>query len=69
MEIVKILKDYARTPFEEDLNNYFSQQFESTICCEPIKNKEFLIKYVQPINDFIIHTTAVAGADVKRILG
>lgn len=68
MEIVKILKDYARTPFEEDLNNYLSQQFESTICREPITNKDFLIQYFQPINDFIIHTTTVAGADVKRIL-
>ncbi len=68
MEIVKILKDYARTPFEADLSNYLSQQFESVTCCEPIKNKDFLIKYVQPLNDFIIHTTTVAGADVKRIL-
>lgn len=68
MEIIKLLKDYANTPFEKELNKYLSQEFESTICREPIKNKDFMIKYIQPLNDFIIHTTVTAGADARRML-
>ncbi len=68
MEIVKLLKDYSKTPLEEQLNEYFVQQMDSSICCEPIKNKQFLIKYVMPINDLIIHTTALPCCDAKRLL-
>ena len=68
MEIVKILKDYAKTPQERELTEYFAQEFDSTICCEKIKNKDFMIKYLQPINDFIIHTTAMPCCDTRRML-
>ena len=68
MEIIKVLKDYAKNPLEESLCDYFSQELDSSICREPIKNKDFLVKYFQPVNDFIIHTTAVAGADARRML-
>ena len=68
MEIVKILKDYAKTPLEKELNQYFSQEIDSTICVEKIKNKDFLIKYIQPLNNFIIHTTALPCCDCRRML-
>lgn len=68
MEIIKLLKDYSKTPLQEDLNDYFTQEFDSVICREKIKNKDFMIKYVMPINDFIIHTTALPCCDARRVL-
>ena len=68
MEIIKLLKDYSKTPLEKELSDYFTQELDSTICVEKIKNKDFLIQYVQPLNDFIIHTTSLPCADVRRML-
>ena len=68
MEIIKILKDYSKTPIEKELSSYFSQEFDTTICREKIKNKDFMIKYIQPLNDFIIHTTAMPCCDTRRML-
>jgi len=68
MEIIKLLKDYSKTPLESELNEYFSQQFDTSICREPIKNKDFMIKYIKPLNDFIIHTTAYPCCDTRRML-
>ncbi|MBQ8475953.1 hypothetical protein IJ531_02715 [bacterium] len=69
MEIVKLLKDYSKTPLEEKMNEYLSGSLDSTICVEPIKNKEFLLQYIKPLNDFIIHTTSVPCCDTRRMLG
>ncbi len=68
MEIVKLLKDYAKTPLEKELSEYFTQELDSTICCEKIKNKDFMVQYIQPINDFIIHTTALPCTNARRML-
>ena len=68
MEIIKLLKDYSKSPLENQLNDYFVQEFDSSICREPIRNKDFMIKYVMPINDFIIHTTALPCCDARRML-
>ena len=68
MEIVKLLKDYAKTPLENNLTEYFSQEFDSTICYEQIKNKDFMIRHLQPLNDFVIHTTAMPCTDARRLL-
>ena len=68
MEIVKLLKDYSKTPLEKELSDYFTQELDSTICVEKIKNKKFMIQYVKPLNDFIVHTTALSGANARRML-
>jgi len=68
MEIVKLLKDYSKTPFEKKMSEFFEQKFDSTICVEKIKNKEFLISYLKPLNDFVIHTTALPCCDSRRML-
>ena len=68
MEIVKLLTDYAKTPLEAELGKFFTQELDSTICVEKIKNKKFMIQYVKPINDFIIHTTALPSIGAKRML-
>ena len=68
MEIVKLLKDYSKTPLEKELSDYFAQELDSTICVEKIKNKKFMIQYVKPLNDFIIHTTALSGSNARRVL-
>ena len=68
MEFVKLLKDYSKTPIEASLNDYLSNQLDSVICHEPIKNKEFMIKYIMPVNDLLIYTTALPFSGAKRIL-
>lgn len=68
MEIVKLLKDYAKTPLQTELGEYFTQELDSTICTEKITNKKFLIQYIKPINDFIIHTTALPCSNARRML-
>ncbi|MBE7707472.1 MAG: hypothetical protein E7Z88_02070 [Cyanobacteria bacterium SIG27] len=67
MEIIKLLKDYAKTPLQAELGEYFTQELDSTICAEKITNKKFLIQYVKPINDFIIHTTALPCSNARRM--
>ena len=68
MEIIKLLKDYAKTPLEQELSDYFTQELDSTICVEKIKNKNFMIQYIQPINNFVIHTTALPCSNARRML-
>ncbi len=68
MEIVKLLKDYSKTPLEKELGEYFYQELDSAICVEKIKNKKFLSQYVKPIHDFIIYTSALPGCDARRML-
>lgn len=68
MEIIKLLKDYSKTPLQEQLSNYFTQELDCVICAEKIKNKKFMIQHLKPLNDFIIYTTAFPCADVRRVL-
>ena len=68
MEIVKLLKDYSKTPLEDKLNEFLSSSLDSTICREPIKNKAFMLEYIKPLNNFIIHTTALPCCDARRML-
>ena len=68
MEIVKLLKDYSKSPLQKELSEYYTNELDSTICVEKIKNKKFMIQYIQPINDFIIHTTAMPCVNARRML-
>lgn len=67
MEIIKLLKDYPKTKKQKSLSTYLIQELDTQICREKIKNKKFMIKYIQPLNDFIIHTTALPCCNVKRM--
>lgn len=67
MEIVKLLTDYAKTPLEKELGDYFTQKLDSSICVEKIKNKDFMLQYIKPLNDFIIHTTALPCTNTKKM--
>ena len=67
MEIIKILKDYSKNPLENKMYEYLSSSLDSTLCREPIKNKNFMIQYIKPLNDFIISSTAMAFADTKKV--
>ncbi len=67
MEIIKLLKDYPKTRRQKALSTYLIQELDTQICREKIKNKKFMIKYLQPINDFIIHTTALPCCNVRRM--
>lgn len=67
MEIIKLLKDYSITPLEKSLCQYFEKELSTTICREKIKNKRFMLQYIQPLNDFIIYTTGNIGSDLKQI--
>ncbi len=68
MNIVKVLDDYSKTEEQRELVEYLKGILPSTVCYEPIKNKEFLKKYMTPLNDFVIYTTAMPCVDVRRVL-
>lgn len=67
MEIIKLLKDYPKTKKQKSLSTYLIQELDTQICREKIKNKKFMIRYIQPLNDFIIHTTALPCCNVRRM--
>ena len=67
MQIVKLIKDYANSPLQAQLGGYLAQTFDSAICFENIKNKQFLIQYLKPVNNFIIHTTAMPCTEARRM--
>ena len=67
MEIIKSLKDYSKTPLEKNLCQYFERELSTTICAEKIKNKKFMLEYIQPLNDFIIYTTVLPCSNFQRI--
>ena len=62
MYIVKSLEDYSKTPLEKKLAEYLVKKTTSGVCYEKIKNKDFMIKYLQPKNDFLICSTATIGS-------
>ncbi len=68
MNIVKVLDDYSKTEEQRELVEYLKEALPSTICLEPIKNKEFIRRYMTPLNDFVIWTTAIPCADARRVL-
>ncbi len=68
MDIVKVLDDYSKTDDQRELVEYLKGVLPSTICYEPIKNKDFIRRYMTPLNDFVIWTTAMPCADARRVL-
>lgn len=60
MKYVKIINDYSKNSLESTLAAYLTSCLDSSICFEEIKNVEFKIKYIQPLHNFIIYSTAVA---------
>ena len=68
MEIVKLLKDYATTSNRGKYGEYLHFKLDSSICVEKITNKNFMIKYLQPLNDLIIYTTELPCANIKRVV-
>lgn len=67
MEYIKLLKDYSKTPLEIGLSDYLTQKLVSVTCCEKIKNKDFMLQYIKPVNDFVIFTNALPNSNAKRI--
>lgn len=61
MKYVKILNDYSKNSLESTLAAYLTSCLDTSICFEEIKNIKFKIKYIKPVHDFIIYTTAVTG--------
>ena len=37
MEIIKLLRDYSKTPLQQELSEYFYQELDSSVCVEKIK--------------------------------
>lgn len=60
MDIVKNLKDYALTTKQRIFVGFLKENVTSYSCREHIGNPEYLKKYSQPANDFLIYCTGVA---------
>lgn len=67
MEIVKTIFDYSKTPFEKEIAKYLATRLDSVICSEKITNKDFMIKNLEPLNDFVIYTNSVCASNLKRV--
>lgn len=66
MEIIKLLKDYSKNEQQLYLYQFLSDKLINGTCKEKIKNKKFMIKYVKPLNNFIISTTAMPCSNFKN---
>lgn len=67
MEYIKIIQDYSKNAAEEQMASYLANKLDSSICCEEIKNVNFKVKYLKPLNNFVIYSTAVCCEDKKEI--
>jgi len=69
MDIVKSIFDYSKTPFENEVAKYIATRLDSVLCVEKIKNKDFMIKHLKPLNDFVIYSNALLPNYIKRVEG
>lgn len=61
MDIIKNLKDYKLTTTERIMSGYLQNKADMAVCVEKIVNKEFIMQFLEPKNEFLIYTTAVAN--------
>ena len=60
MEIIKSIKDYAKTTQEKIFASFIKENAPSFCCYEKISNPKFLIQSLSPKNDFLIYATGEA---------
>ena len=58
MRIVKNSKDLSLNEDQKFFAEIIRDEFGYDTCVEDIKNKEFLIQYNKPRNNFTVYTTA-----------
>ena len=58
MRIVKNSKDLSLNEDQKFFAEIIKDEFGYDTCVEDIKNKEFLIQYNKPRNNFTVYTTA-----------
>ena len=67
MDIVKNLKDYTKSTQDELFEEFLNEHLESVTCYEKIKNPEFILQSVKPLNDFLIYTNASPEVEARRL--
>ena len=67
MDIVKILKDYVKSPQEELFEEFLNEHLNSAMCSEEIKNPNFILQVNQPVNDFLIYTNSSPLVEARRL--
>lgn len=69
MDIIRTTDDYLGTEEDADLARFLKNKLRTDICEVKITNRDYMVKSLEPLNDFIIHTTAMPGAEPYRLLG
>ena len=64
MDIVKNLKDYEWTTQQKIFASFLRENISSYSCSEKITNTEYIKKYSEPSNDFLIYSTGVADPNL-----
>lgn len=68
MDIIKNLSDFIETGEQVYTAEFMKNKLRTDVCEVKIKNKKFMLKYLEPSNDFIIHTTSIPCSDPSRLL-
>ncbi len=68
MRIVKNLSDLSLNEDQKFFAEIIRDEFGYDTCVEDIKNKDFLIKYNKPRNNFTIYTTAHPTQEGVRMI-
>ncbi|MBS4759870.1 MAG: hypothetical protein KHX03_04140 [Clostridium sp.] len=68
MRIIKNLRDMSLNEDEKFFADIIKDEFGWNTCVEKIKNKDFLQRYVKPLHDFNIYTTAQPTAEGMRMI-
>lgn len=68
MQIIKHLKDIKTTNEMSRLIEYLNENVQSRVVVEKIRNKEFLLHRIKPINSLSIYGYYEAGTKVENFL-
>ena len=67
MDIVKHLKDYAKSSRDVLFEEFLNEHLESVACNEKIENPNFILQANQPVNDFLIYTNSSPLVEARRL--
>lgn len=68
MDIVKNIRDLSLNEDQRFFADIIKEEFGCNTCVEKIMNRDFLYRYVQPVHDFNIYTTAQPTAEGMRMV-
>ncbi len=69
MDIIRITDDFVSSQEDKDLAMFIKNKIQTDVCEVKLTNKEYMVRHLEPLNDFVIHTTAMPCCEPYRLLG